>query len=127
MDLANDTGSDTQSIFTNDLAFFYVDQKQYGEDYGSTMEFRTANGCVKEVIIPIETAILADDGRELTPFFTQHAALSNNTTPGAARLSGEKMRKYLYFATPPGNNTLIITQYKSDLVRLLPAVTPHWL
>ena len=61
------------------------------------------------------------DWKPLTIWFTELLRIVND---GESLLSGEAMRNYLYFATAPGNDRLIVSQRKQAIVDGLPTVQP---
>ncbi|KAI9740414.1 MAG: hypothetical protein M1834_004994 [Cirrosporium novae-zelandiae] len=74
-------------------------------------EIDTANGSVWRDRILVEIQIVTATGDTLTPWFFEECAVIP-TVPGTVqgRLSGFKMRNYLYFATAPGNGSFSLNQ-----------------
>jgi hypothetical protein len=118
--IANDTGSNVQTIFTSDLANLNYNPDTY---YGH-LGFRqiwTAAGPVNRSLIRIQMQLVDTNGVELTPWFLETAVITPDQ-PGLHRLSGLAMRDHLYFATTPGNTTLYVAAKKNGIVRQLPVV-----
>ncbi|KAJ8098885.1 hypothetical protein POJ06DRAFT_258257 [Lipomyces tetrasporus] len=99
--IANDTGSDRQTIFVTDLAFLGYNPYTYTGRLGSTFVSTAGGGIYREQIF-IEMQITRADGTTVSPWFEEVAVITA-AQPGVpqCRLSGNAMRNFLYFATAP--------------------------
>lgn len=108
--IANDTGSNVQTLFDTDLSALQCDQLGYNGFLGGA-SVELAFGSMQCDMALIELQIIDENGLQITPWFSETAIIKAEEL-GAVRLSGEAMRNYLYFATAPGNNRLYISQKK---------------
>jgi len=120
--IANDTGSNVQTVFTSDLASLNYDPNTYRGLVEPAM-VTTAGGVVVREQILIEMQLARADGTAASPWFPELAVITPITPEvQQARLSGEGIRKLFYFATAPGNETLYVAMKKGGIVSQLPAV-----
>jgi hypothetical protein len=91
---------------------------------GFTM-LSTANGLVSRETCTVEMQLLdIATGSPLTNWFIEDAVITPRPTTGPnIRLSGSKMRQHMYFATPPMNLHLYVSNNKTGLMQTMPAVT----
>jgi hypothetical protein len=120
--IANDTGSDAQTIFSSDLINLNYNPNTY-QGRGPYAQVVTANGVVARERIVIEMQLVGADGTIASPWFSEWALITP-IQPGVLqyRLSGIAMCNHLYFATAPGNTTLFISEKKNGIVTQLPVV-----
>ncbi|KAK9348655.1 hypothetical protein V1522DRAFT_389362 [Lipomyces starkeyi] len=120
--IANDTGSDIQTIFATDLAFLSYKHYTYTGRLGPTFISTAGGGIYREQIF-IEMQISRADGTTVSPWFAEIAVITP-AQPGVpqCRLSGNAMRNFLYFATAPGNTTLYVAEKKNGIIRQLPVI-----
>ncbi|PLN83983.1 hypothetical protein BDW42DRAFT_191967 [Aspergillus taichungensis] len=118
--IANDTGSNVQSIFDTDLTRLQYDPHTYLGTHGQ-VPLTTASGIIFREQIVIELQIVDSQGEEISPWFAEVAVIIPEEL-GVVRLSGGAMRNQLYFATAPGNDTLYISRKKNGVVSQLPVV-----
>jgi hypothetical protein len=120
--IANDTGSNAQTVFTSDLASLNYDPNTY-QGHAEPVAITTANGVVVREQIWIEVQLMRADGTAASPWFPELAVITP-ITPGIqqTRLSGEAIRHVFYFATAPGNETLYMAMKKNGIVSQLPAL-----
>ncbi|KAK9319578.1 hypothetical protein V1517DRAFT_348948 [Lipomyces orientalis] len=120
--IANDTGSDRQTIFATDLAFLDYNPYTYTGRLGPIF-MSTASGGIYRKQIFIEMQISRADGTAVSPWFAEIAVITP-AQPGVPqyRLSGNAMRNFLYFATSPGNTTLYVAEKKNGIISQLPVI-----
>ncbi|KAK9318986.1 hypothetical protein V1517DRAFT_79840 [Lipomyces orientalis] len=120
--IANDTGSNTQTIFTTDLAFLGYNPHTYTGRLGPTF-LSTASGGIYRQQIVLEMQIIEADGTAISSWFEEVAVITV-PEPGVplCRLSGNAMRNFLYFATAPGNSTLYVAKKKNGIISQLPVI-----
>ncbi|KAB8208235.1 hypothetical protein BDV34DRAFT_190636 [Aspergillus parasiticus] len=118
--IANDTGSDIQTIFVSDLEHLQYNPQTYVGIIGPR-PIHTPSGIMIRVQILIEVQIVNPRGEAITPWFVQIAIVTPDA-PGLVRLSGEAMRSHLFFATAPGNGILYVAKKKNGIVSRLPVV-----
>ncbi|KAI9774438.1 MAG: hypothetical protein M1839_001721 [Geoglossum umbratile] len=120
--IANDTGSNIQTIFMTDLAYLGYDPNVYQCPLNPAV-ITTANGVVVRRQIYVEAQVCRIDGTAASPWFVELAVVTPDT-PGVeqTRLSGERIRNFFYFATAPGNEMLYIALKKNGVMSQLPAV-----
>jgi len=117
--IANDSGSDIQTIFTSDLNNLNFNPNTY--PHMGAVRIRTASGLVYRSRIRIQIQILNANGGEVTAWFPELAVITPDQV-GLSRLSGMAMRHELYFATPRGNASLHVAVKKNGIVTQLPAL-----
>ncbi|CAG8931552.1 unnamed protein product [Penicillium salamii] len=88
--------------------------------HSSSQYLSTANGPIWLAHFTIEMQIINAASVALTPWFEQLAVVKH-WGPDKIRLSGDKMREHLFFATAPGNRTLYVSNKKAGLMRTLRA------
>jgi len=112
--IANDTGSNLQTIFDTDLANLNCNINAY--PVGLNPVF-TAGGIVQRRMILIQMQILQANGDEVSPWFEEKAVITP-VLPGATqcRLSGNEMRNHLFFATALGNASLFVAQSRNGIL-----------
>jgi hypothetical protein len=117
--IANDIGSDVQTIFLADLAALQYNPATY---YGPIRPWliQTANGLAHRMMINIEIQIIKADGTAVTGWFRERAMITPPVVGMQYRLSGRAMRDHLYFATAPGNAMLYVK--KNGIITQLPIV-----
>ncbi|KAI9759186.1 MAG: hypothetical protein M1840_003506 [Geoglossum simile] len=120
--IANDTGSNIQTVFTSDLAQLNYDPNAYQCPMGPTT-ITTASGVVVRQRIYIEVQLSRQDGTAASDWFIEMAVVTP-IMPGVeqTRLSGRRIRDHFYFATAPGNATLYVAIKKNGIVSQLPAL-----
>lgn len=120
--IANDTGSNIQTVFISDLAQLNYNPNTYRCPL-LPVTITTASGMVVRQQIYIEVQLCRVDGTAASPWFHEMAVITP-ATPGVdqTRLSGERIRNFFYFATAPGNAMLYIAMKKNGIVSQLPAV-----
>jgi hypothetical protein len=116
--VANDTGSDIQTVFQSDLAGMHYDLGTYMGRIGMG-RINTPNGVMFRERILIQIKLVDSSGAELTRWFVDTAAITPNM-PGLLRLSGIAMRHHLYFATAPGNEDLYVAVQRNGITTQLP-------
>ena len=87
------------------------------------VQVNTAAGVVVRSRIILEVQLVTASGEELTPWLIEECTVCpvQQGIP-TFRLSGNKMRQHLYFATAPGNTSPYVAQKKSGIVTQLPVV-----
>ena len=120
--IANDTGSNVQTVFTPDLAQLNYNPNTYQCPLAPTT-ITTASGVVVRQQIYIEVQLSRVDGTAASPWFAESAIITP-ITPGVeqTRLSGGRIRNFFYFATAPGNATPYVAMKKNGIVSQLPAL-----
>ncbi|KAH0558884.1 hypothetical protein GP486_004484 [Trichoglossum hirsutum] len=120
--IANDTGSNVQTVFTSDLDQLNYNPNTYQCPLDPAM-ITTASGVVVRQQIYIEVQLSRVDGTAASPWLTE-AAVITPIMQGVqqTRLSGEQIRNVFYFATAPGNATLYVAMKKNGIVSQLPVV-----
>jgi hypothetical protein len=87
----------------------------------------TANGAISREQCKVEMQLLdIATGTPLTNWFVEDAVIQPRppqTGEPESRLSGAKMRQHMYFATPPRNLHLYVSNNKTGLMQTIPAVT----
>lgn len=121
--IANDTGSNLQSVYQSELDALGFDAQTYQGMLGPT-SVSTANGPVMRDMLLVEIMVLKDDGvTPLTNWILETGiVMPGQVGVGNHRLSGGSIRMFLYFATAPGNNQLFVARKKNGLVSQLPVV-----
>ncbi len=120
--IANDTGSDTQTIFSTDLNNLNYNPNTYQGRFG-VVGVATPNGVMFREQIMIEIQLMSANGTLISPWFQENALVTPVQPAGTqCRLSGNAMRNHLFFATAPGNNTLFVAEKKNGIVSQLPVV-----
>lgn len=122
----NDTGSNVQGIHRSD--WNAIKAPGMVPQPGMVIS-ATGGGPVENVFLDIRIVkpeVRKDaHGREvkhyipLTTWFREMLVLTNDDN---MLLSGERMRNYLYFATAPGNDRLLISQKKQAIIQGLEAI-----
>jgi len=104
--IANDTGSNLQTVFTTDLANLQYNANTYGGNLPAIF-VNTVGGLVLRQRIILEVQLLKADGSAVSPWI-QEVGVITPVQQGAQqyRLSGNAMRNFLYFGTAPGNAQL---------------------
>jgi len=120
--IANDTGSNLQTVFTTDLANLQYNANTYGGNLPA-ISVNTAGGLVLRQRITLEVQLLKADGSAVSPWI-QEVGVITPVQQGTQqyRLSGNAMRNFLYFGTAPGNAQLYVAEKKNGLVGQLPVV-----
>lgn len=124
--ISNDTGSNTQTLYQDDLTALGFNASTYRGIEGD-VSVQTANGTIMRTQIWVEIKVLGNDHTtELTKLDPRARKLYptkcwSRGCP-AVRLSGKGIRDHLYFATAPGNQQLFVAQKKSGIVSQLPVV-----
>jgi hypothetical protein len=120
--IANDTGSDVQTVFTTDLANLQYDPNIYRGNLPA-IYVNTAGGVVLRQRIILEVQLLKADGSVVSPWI-QEVGVITAVQQGVQqyRLSGNAMRNFLYFGTAPGNAQLYVAEKKNGLVSQLPVL-----
>ena len=118
--VCNDTGSDVLTVFRSDLAMLQFDPARHGGALQGSQLLDTPIGFVPGTFLEVEMQVLTSSLVELTPCFVEMAVIKADSM-GAARLSGQRMRQYLFFGTAPGNDRLYVAQEKAGLIRDMPA------
>lgn len=120
--IGNDTGSNTQTIFTTDLVNLNHNRNTYFGHVGF-VSVGTANGVMHREQIQIEIQLISANGTAVSPWFREWALVTPFQPGGTqCRLSGNAMRNHLFFATAPGNTTLFVVEKKNGIVTQLPVV-----
>ncbi len=126
--ILNDTGSTLQTVFD------YPDLLLLGFEWdGSSIpnyrgfvgwiDVNVATGQIQRPCFEIEMQIVESTGQPLTDWFHELAVITpRNPSIPQSRLSGYEMRNRLFFATPPGNDCLIVAQFKNGIVQGLPTM-----
>ncbi|KAJ5590858.1 hypothetical protein N7450_004830 [Penicillium hetheringtonii] len=117
--VSNDTGSTLLTVFLSDLVALNFDSTLHNDALEGYHAIATASGQTFEPLMTVEMQIVSPTFEGLTPWFEEIAVIKEDT-PGITRLSGANMRRYLYFATRPGNRRLYVSQKKAGLMRILP-------
>lgn len=110
----NDTGSSFLSLDPYDLLAI-GHTPYYAGNLGLT-EVLTANGTVLRDRVMVQMQLLDALGNPMSDWFVEDAVQAP-LFPGTERLSGHKMRNFLYFGTAPRNGSLYIAEKKHGLVR----------
>jgi hypothetical protein len=118
----NDTGSDYQTVYPEELLALHYNRFTYGGHAGR-VRLRTANAVVDRDILLIEVKLLKDDGSPASDWLHEFGVLTPHI-PGLPplRLSGNGIRYQLYFATAPGNQQLYVAEKKHGIVSQLPVM-----
>jgi len=120
--IANDTGSNIQTIFTTDLINLHYNPNTYHGRLGF-IPVLTAGGYVAREQIIIEIQLMKANGTIVSPWFREWALITPiQLGVPQYRLSGSAMRNHLYFATAPGNAALFVAEKKNGIVTQLPVV-----
>jgi hypothetical protein len=85
----------------------------------------TANGVISRETCTVEMQLLdIATGAPLTNWFIEDAVITPRPPTGTPdiRLSGAKMRQHMYFATPPRNLNLYVSNNKTGLMQTMPAM-----
>lgn len=113
----NDTGSNVQSLKRSDWNALNTLRKTPDTGMVNTaIGLHTAEHVMMEmrVMTPTSTGTYAP----LTVWFVENLRIVDDDD---VLLSGEVMRNHLFFATPPGNDHLIVARSRQTLMSLLPA------
>ncbi|KAK2812777.1 hypothetical protein FQN50_001106 [Emmonsiellopsis sp. PD_5] len=117
--MLNDTGSTAHTIFDTDVIALGIPANYAG--YGPLVQLATANGPVYRRYIAIQIQLLDPNGIPASDWMDEDGVVTP-LTPGAVALSGNGIRRALYFATAPGNDQLYVAVKKNGLVKQLPTV-----
>ncbi|KAM5436677.1 hypothetical protein McanMca71_001793 [Microsporum canis] len=117
--MLNDTGSNMLTVFDTDLIALAIPPTYGG--FGSYVSMSTAGGQVQRQHIVVEVQLLDSQGNPVSDWVLEHGIVTPASL-GTARLSGDGMRQYLYFATAPGNAHLYVAEKKNGIVQQLPVV-----
>ena len=121
--ICNDTGSNVLSIFPSDLPRLGIDATRM-----LVTNVQTAGGQVQGANVFVQIQLLTPDAtnatgyRPISDWIRETVFVQFTGHENAARLSGAGMRNVLYFATPPGNQTLAVAEKKHGLMSLLPTL-----
>lgn len=122
----NDTGSDIQTVYQTDFnwmaqAFLQNTNRQY---VTYSLNITTAGGSMPSVQTKLQVSVIArtNDPRHpwnvLMDWQTQMCIIQ---PAGRSCLTGDVMRKHLWFCTPRGNARLFVAENKTTLLRNIPA------
>jgi hypothetical protein len=114
--MLNDTGSNTFVLFAHE-----AQSLGYNPNLHATRPVRihTSNGYVDRTAILLELRVLRYDGQALTGWFVEDSAIVPFTGT-EVRLSGDRVRRELFFATSPvESNFVIAARTKTELCALL--------
>ncbi|KAK2795550.1 hypothetical protein FQN50_009734 [Emmonsiellopsis sp. PD_5] len=117
--MLNDTGSNTMTVFDTDLTALAIPSTYLG--LGPEIPITTAGGTVMRRQITVEVQLVDFQGNPVSEWI-QEVGVVAPADPGALRLSGDGIRKSLYFATAPGNQHLYVAAKKQGIVDQLPVV-----
>lgn len=124
----NDTGSSTLTLFMSDLLTMGLvpgPNIRDGSYRGFTepVDMNTSGGQSTRYGLVVECRVVRMDRIPLTHWYWELATVYPSNIPtNVPRLSGENMRRLLYFATAPGQAPLYVSQKKTGLANLLPAI-----
>ena len=120
--ICNDTGSDIQTIYDHLFDFLNFNLNYTGpQNFGLIIG---ANGPSHLRRVDLELRVTNFDPAlnqsiPMTGWFTERFVI-RPFTPTTYLLSGNKMRRHLFFATAPGNQELYVAGRKNGLFDLLP-------
>jgi hypothetical protein len=126
--MINDTGSSLFILFEDELVTLSVDGQGLYPGRNGVGSIITANGSIRRDLCTVEMKLIDVNGHAITGWFIEKACVMPRDPPTSRepqtntenRLSGQEMRDYMYFATPPLNQNLYISSHKSDLYNILP-------
>jgi hypothetical protein len=99
--ILNDTGSNLQTVFDNDLVSLGYNPQTYQGNMGQVY-IETANGIVARQGIVVEMQLRKINWERASDWFVENGVIVP-FGPNITRLSGSGVRSSLYFATAPGN------------------------
>lgn len=120
--IANDTGSNLQTVFTTDLVNLQYDPATYQGNL-QIINVATAGAPVMRQLITVEVHLVRADGSAVSPWIQEVGAITPVLqVPMQYALAGRAIRQFLYFGTAPGNADLYVAEKKNRLVTQLPVV-----